>query len=620
MMRWVQYAAGNVFDKHPVALLDASLIDQNRRWTERLTPAWAMACEILQQTPSPSGHPCTVLNDDAELALVVAHLACELRRACGLEPGRVIHLRGEGKQHVAGVAARERDCCMAAIRAAATLLLQPQALSSIRKDLDILRYHAWLTRGTWASAVATRLGIPWRLVATTPNPFVALGEGHHRRLFWRHMVGTSGALGTKLSEDKRLSSQLLRRAGLPAPLQREVKDVTEARKAAEAIGWPVVIKPADSGGGKGVTAGIEDSDTLNEAFHLAKIHGPVIVEKHIPGHHHRINVIRGKFASALRFDPAHVVGDGRKTIAELLEATNNNRKQQTTLYEIKLDDNARAMLKRQGLSLYDVPKEGKTVVLRSQSNISSGGTFSVVTDSIHIDNKRLAETAAKLFDIEICGVDFITPDASRSWLEIGGGINEVNRNPAYIFGYDEGKAADMIIGGWFPEPSRGRLPVVAIIQSRPTADGEAIAYRIASTMHQDHSTVAVVTSQRVVFGEVSSKGAGMLSDQVEAAMCDPSATALVVCADPQEIFQRGLGLDRLDVLVVADGLKGPDVEIVRAIARLAESVVIPASAVSFFSGEYDDLRCRVVNTHSLEVWVEAVEDLISQQAFGKKDG
>lgn len=579
VVRFLHYAAGNIFDTQPVALIDASAFESKSLFA-RIPSAWDAACSLLSVSSSNNQISPSVFSDEGEAALLIAEFARSLRQLCGLDQGRLIQLQNDKGDHIAGIAAAEPAASKMALHAAASLLVQAAVSDKARNDIAALRYEAWLRKGTWASAVAARLSIPWSIVASTPNPFVVLGQGYHRRLFWRHMAGASGALGTKLAEDKRLSSEALRRANLPAPPQRAAANVQDALSFAKSLGWPVVVKPVDSGGGKGVTAGINDERELVDAFERAKIYGSVVVEKHIEGYHHRITVIRGQCVSALRFEPANIVGDGYRTVSELLAEVNATRTEELSRAwkKIKLDDNSLAMLRRQGLSLDSVPIAGQKVALRSQSNLSSGGTYTDVTECLHPDTRRLAETAARLFDIEICGVDFITPDVSKSWLDVGGGINEVNRNPSYMLGDDETAWADKIVSGWFPEPERGRIPVVVVLQ-KPYNNGPAEFLRaVATILHEDATKVAIASRDAVRFAELRSKGSGPLPQQVEAALADPLATALVIQATPDEIIRLGLGLDRCDAVAVAPGLAAEHVRAVVALARLSPIVVMPSCA------------------------------------------
>lgn len=63
---------------------------------------------------------------------------------------------------------------------------------------------------------------------------------------------------------------------------------------------------------------------------------------------------------------------------------------------IKIDAAALITLHRQKLGIDSVLEFGKEVFIRDNANISLGGTAVDVTDTIHPENIRLAERAARL--------------------------------------------------------------------------------------------------------------------------------------------------------------------------------------------------------------------------------
>jgi len=82
--------------------------------------------------------------------------------------------------------------------------------------------------------------------------------------------------------------------------------------------------------------------------------------------------------------------------------------------------------------LGNVPVSGERVRTSAVANASAGGTRVDVTDRVHPDTMRLAESIAAAFDVDLAGIDLITPDITRSWREASGAINEVNVNPGLL--------------------------------------------------------------------------------------------------------------------------------------------------------------------------------------------
>ncbi len=102
------------------------------------------------------------------------------------------------------------------------------------------------------------------------------------------------------------------------------------------------------------------------------------------------------------------------------------------LTRIEIDHQAERLLKLAGYTLETVLKEGEVFMLRSTGNLSTGGTAVDKTDVIHPDNAEIACRAAKVIGPDVCGIDLICEDISRSVREQGGVIVEVNAAPGFL--------------------------------------------------------------------------------------------------------------------------------------------------------------------------------------------
>ncbi len=186
--------------------------------------------------------------------------------------------------------------------------------------------------GLWRSGVghdamqaAMRLGVPRQVVTRQKPPLIALGQGAHRRLFWRSFTPETPEIGVVFSTPKDIMGQMLRDAGLPVPQQALAPELATAERLADEIGFPVVVKPARTDHGVAITTGIRDVDELRAAFRIASEHGDVLVQKHIEGDGHRILVHNGNCIAAVRQKAAQVVGDGESSVADLIAKTNETR-------------------------------------------------------------------------------------------------------------------------------------------------------------------------------------------------------------------------------------------------------------------------------------------------------
>ena len=130
-----------------------------------------------------------------------------------------------------------------------------------------------------------------------------------------------------MARNKFVSNELVTRLGFPGVHHEIAGSPEAASRLARAIGYPVVVKPVESGKGEGVTAHITTDDELVAAFALATRagHRQVLVERHVKGDDHRLAVFGGRFAWAVRRSPPRVEGDGKTSIRELIEIENRRR-------------------------------------------------------------------------------------------------------------------------------------------------------------------------------------------------------------------------------------------------------------------------------------------------------
>lgn len=312
--------------------------------------------------------------------------------------------------------------------------------------------------------------IPWERL--DGDHLIQLGYGVKQRRVQGALTSRTSELGVEIASDKSLTNRLLDSIGIPVPAQARVRTEEEAVAAAERLGYPVVVKPLDANHGRGVHPGIENAADVRAAFHDAWEEGSgVLVEEHIDGFDYRLLVVDGKLVAAAHRIPACVIGDGKSTVRDLVDRVNADPRRgeghDNVLTRIELDDEADRMLARRGYGRDSVPSAGEIVQLRVTANLSRGATATDVTDRVHPDNTMLAVRAARALGLDVAGVDFLTTDISRSYLEVGGGVCELNAAPGLRMHVapSEGEARDVagpIMDHLFPDGETGRIPIAAI--------------------------------------------------------------------------------------------------------------------------------------------------------------
>ncbi|RYY95953.1 MAG: cyanophycin synthetase, partial [Comamonadaceae bacterium] len=316
---------------------------------------------------------------------------------------------------------------------------------------------------------AVARGIPYRRL--TRGSLVQFGWGTKQRRIQAAEVDSTSGVAEAIAQDKELTKQLLNAAGVPVPLGRPVKSVEDGWAAALEIGLPVVTKPQDGNQGKGVTVNIITREQFDAAYASAAHHGEVMVEKFLPGFDFRLLVVGDKLVAASRRDPPQVIGDGERSVRALVDEVNLDPRRgeghATSLTKIRLDDIAIGRLESQGLTPDSVPALGQRVVLRNNANLSTGGTATDVTDTVHPDIAARAVDAAQMVGLHICGVDMVCENVIRPLEEQHGGIVEVNAAPGLRMhispSFGRGRpVGEAVMDTLFADGDNGRIPVVAV--------------------------------------------------------------------------------------------------------------------------------------------------------------
>lgn len=422
---------------------------------------------------------------------------------------------------------------------------------------------------------ARERGIPWAR-AIPMAQVVRLGDGIRQALFDGGATSRTSKIADAISNRKSRAGMLLRQHGIPVPEGRPVGSVEAAIRAAQAIGYPVVVKPVSTNTGIAVHVGIVDEKGVRDAYAVASRHGAVLVEQMIVGDHTRLLVVNRRFVSAMRLDPAGVVGDGQRSVAALIQAANVGRTPRVTTRPRIIDVDAEAMewLERQGLTLDDVPAPDRMVRLRHGSNLSRGGSSWNVRARVHPDNARLAERAAAVLDLDIAGVDLIMPDIERSHREVGGMICEVNSGPSYYTREPGFENEDAILDAFFGGERPGRVPIVVLLAddaAAPVVDG------LRDQLAALPGKVALLADGRVEIGGWRYLDPPRRSHDAAAALLgDPETGAAVFALPPATVATDGFAFDRCDLALIDPAARGSPPA--RLLASIAEVVVDPADA------------------------------------------
>ncbi|MFT7685766.1 MAG: cyanophycin synthetase [Candidatus Azotimanducaceae bacterium] len=602
-----------ILEKWPSAKLGSNFVDQ-----------------LLEKLPGLHEHGCSYreaggfvrrLREDEGtwMGHIWEHATLELQNIAGSDVsfGRT---RGTGEEGCYNVVFeyKQRDVGLEAARIALQLLLHclPDTLKTnlsdavdddfdIEEDLEAFvrfaqRKEFGPSTQSLISAAEDR-GIPW--MRLNKYSLVQFGHGRYQQRIQATITSQTQHIAVEIACDKEDTHSLLHDLGLPVPLQIVVYSEREAHRAARRIGYPVVLKPLNANHGRGVSINLETEEQVSTAFEFAKKNGSgraVLVESYITGFDHRMLVVNNELVAVAKRIPGHVVGDGSKTVEQLVEEVNSDPRRgighEKVLTRLEFDHQAERLLDEAGYSASTVLKTGEIFYLRSTANLSTGGTAVDVTDIVHPDNREMAVRAVKAIGLDVAGVDFLTDDIANSYKEIGGAIVEVNAAPGFRMHVapSEGQPRDVagkVMDMLFDVGAPAKIPIAAITGT----NGKTTTSRMLAHIMKAAGHIVGMTSTDGVYidGHLTVKGDMTGPTSAQIVLRDPEVDLAVMETARGGILRSGLGYDNSNVAaclnVTSDHLGLRGINTVEQLARVKRVVVETATDTVVLNA--DDILC-----------------------------
>lgn len=525
---------------------------------------------------------------------IIEHFALELQTLAGMETGYG-RTRETGEHGIYNVvfSYHEEEVGRYAARASVRLFLAlaenkdlEEIKAEIAEDIQKMREIREEVRfgpstGSLVEEAVSR-DIPY--IRLNDQSLVQLGYGVHQKRIQATTTANTNMIAVDIAGNKHATKTLLGDMGVPVPKGYRIRDEDELEATLERVGFPVVIKPLDGNHGKGATVGVKTLEDAKIAWEKAKEYSRwIIVEQQLQGSDFRALVVNNRLIAVAKRVPAHVMGDGKLTIQELIDQTNEDPRRgyghENVLTQIDVDNQTLRCIKNAGYELETVLKKGEKLFLKTTANISTGGTAIDVTDEVHPENVFLFERIARIIGLDVAGVDIIAQNVTEPLRESGGGIIEVNAAPGFRMHLapSEGigrNVAEHVIDMLFPPGTPARIPIFAITGT----NGKTTTTRlIAHVLRNSGRSVGFTTTDGTYIGNeqiVRGDNTGPVSAQL--VLKDPTVDVAVLETARGGIIRSGLGFDHADVGVVlnvaADHLGLKDVNTLEDLARV-KSVV-----------------------------------------------
>jgi len=422
---------------------------------------------------------------------------------------------------------------------------------------------------------------------------VQLGYGVNQKRIQATTTVNTNMISVDIAGDKAATKKLLGDMGVPVPKGYRIRDIDDLEDTLTRVGYPAVIKPLDGNHGKGATVGIKNLEEAQVAWEKAKEYSRwVIVEQQLMGSDFRALVVNNRLIAVAERVPAHVKGDGKSTIQELIDLTNSDPRRgyghENVLTQISIDNQTLRCIAKAGYTLDSKLKKGEILHLKTTANISTGGTAIDCTDEVHPENTFLFERIARIIGLDIAGIDVIAPNVTEPLHQNGGGIIEVNAAPGFRMHLSPSEGigrnvSEHVIDMLFPPGTPSRIPIFAITGT----NGKTTTTRlIAHILKNSGRTVGFTTTDGTYIGNqqiVRGDNTGPVSAQL--VLKDPTVDVAVLETARGGIIRSGLGFDHCDIGVVmniaADHLGLKDVNTLEDLARVKSVVPRAVSKKGF---------------------------------------
>jgi cyanophycin synthetase len=549
----------------------------------------------------------TRIKEGTWMGHVIEHIALELQTLAGMECGYG-RTRGTGAKGIYNVVFNYMEEAVGLYAAKTAVKIAEHLIKGEAYDIDAEIRHMRELRESVRFGPSTGSIVDEAIARDIPfirinsESLVQLGYGKNQVRFRATMTDRTSSIAVDLASNKDETKRMLKDAAIPVAKGVCISNPDDLEDAVKSVGFPLVFKPLDGNHGKGASINVKTLEEAVEAFaHAKKYSRKIIIEKFITGYDFRVLVINNRFIAAALREPAHVIGDGKSTIQQLIDKENLDPRRgyghENVLTEISVDRETLEQLAKKEYNLETVLKKDEHCYLKGTANLSTGGTSTDVTDIVHPHNIFICERISRVIGLDICGIDIMASNLSEPLEITGGVVLEVNAAPGFRMHLAPAKGlprnvAAPVIDMLYPTGKSCRIPIIAITGT----NGKTTTTRLISHIVKNNGfKVGFTTSDGIYVGNsMLTKGDTTGPVSAEFILKDPTVEFAVLETARGGILRSGLGFSRCDVAVVTniqeDHMGLSDINTLKDMARVkgvvAESVKRDGYVVLNADNEY----------------------------------
>ena len=496
---------------------------------------------------------------------VIEHIALEIQTLAGMECG-FGRTRSTGKLGIYNVVFSYMEEKAGVYAAKASVKIAEALINGIAYDLenDIRTMREIREQDRFGPSTgsivdeAVARDIPF--IRLNSASLIQLGYGKNQIRFRATMTDHTSSIAVDIASNKDETKRLLEDAAIPVANGVCIAYEEDLESAIKKINFPLVFKPLDGNHGKGASINVKTLEEATAAFHHAKKYSrKIIVEKFISGFDFRILVINNKFIAAALREPAHVIGDGVSTIRQLVDTENKDPRRgyghENVLTEISIDRETTEQLSKKNYTVETILEKNEQCYLKGTANLSTGGTSTDITDTVHPHNIFIFERISRIIGLDICGIDIMGINLSEPLESNGAVVLEVNAAPGFRMhlapanGLPRNVAAP-VIDMLYPPGKSCRIPIIAITGT----NGKTTTTRlIAHIVKNNGFKVGFTTSDGIYVGNsMLTKGDTTGPVSAEFILKDPTVEFAVLETARGGILRAGLGFSKCDIGIVTN--------------------------------------------------------------------
>lgn len=233
----------------------------------------------------------------------------------------------------------------------------------------------------------------------------------------------------EICRNKHVASEVARQLNIATPAEAINRNDDSAAEAFLREHRTIVVKPLNNMASNGVTLNVSTSESLQKALTAARaFSSDVLLQKMVYGSEVRVTVVDGEAVSVIERRTARVVGDGVRTVAELIDEENAARESFTFPHLVypKLEGE----LIDASVDVAAIPEKDEIVLLNNNSMVGRGASLYERFYETHDDYKRMAERFAAKIQAPFFVFDMMIHDISASAHADNYAFIEANTSPS----------------------------------------------------------------------------------------------------------------------------------------------------------------------------------------------